>query len=133
MNRPTKSILFNILHDPEGAARPRFDFRRKVAYTPTGYRKYKSIIQSAIRRQLGDDFQVLDQPVSVEIMFHMKRPKSVTRDLPSVKPDLDNLLKAILDGMNGIVWRDDALVCEIVTRKIYSDGPHGYTEVQVFY
>ena len=45
------------------------------------------------------------------------------------KPDLDNILKAIKDGMNGIVWLDDAQVVRLIDCcKVYSDEPR----VEVF-
>lgn len=45
------------------------------------------------------------------------------------KPDLDNVLKAIKDGMNGVVWLDDAQVVRLVDCcKVYSDEPR----VEVF-
>ena len=39
------------------------------------------------------------------------------------KPDLDNLAKLILDAMNGLVFRDDALICELNLVKKYSTLP----------
>lgn len=39
------------------------------------------------------------------------------------KPDADNVLKAIKDGMNGIVWVDDAQAVEYRISKRYSTAP----------
>lgn len=41
----------------------------------------------------------------------------------TVKPDKDNLEKAIKDALNGIVWVDDAQVCDGGTQKLYSNEP----------
>lgn len=38
------------------------------------------------------------------------------------RPDLDNLIKS-LDGINGVVFSDDALVAEIHATKLWSDNP----------
>jgi Holliday junction resolvase RusA-like endonuclease len=43
--------------------------------------------------------------------------------LPTGKPDLDNTEKAVLDGMNKIVFRDDSVVCDVLKRKRYSETP----------
>lgn len=43
--------------------------------------------------------------------------------LPIVKPDCDNYIKSLLDGMNGVVWKDDALITDIFAHKRYSDKP----------
>ena len=39
------------------------------------------------------------------------------------KPDADNVLKAVKDGMNGIVWIDDAQAVEYRISKRYSTSP----------
>lgn len=64
-------------------------------------------------------------PLTVKIWFGIRRPKSVKRIHPTVKPDLDKLVRAVLDGItqSGVVWRDDAEVCKIIAKKIYADEP----------
>jgi len=45
-------------------------------------------------------------------------------ELPVKKPDLDNYVKQILDGMTRCgYWTDDNLVCEIIAKKYYSEKP----------
>ena len=45
---------------------------------------------------------------------------SLTFYLPTLgKVDLDNLSKAVMDGMNGVVWEDDQQVIELRIRKFY--------------
>ena len=39
---------------------------------------------------------------------------------PTKRPDLDNFLKAVVDGCNGILFRDDAQVTKIIVEKIYA-------------
>lgn len=39
----------------------------------------------------------------------------------TAKPDLDNIIKAVKDSLNGIVWADDAQVVRIESTKSYSD------------
>ena len=57
--------------------------------------------------------------VSFEVTFVFEKPKSATRPAPWVKPDLDKLIRAVLDGLTGIAYEDDCQVIHIVTRKIY--------------
>jgi len=53
----------------------------------------------------------LDVPLSVGMVFLIKRPKSVRRPYPSVTPDLSKLVRAVEDALTDAgVWRDDALV-----------------------
>ena len=45
------------------------------------------------------------------------------------RPDLDNIVKAWADGMNGVVYRDDALIVRKVAEKRY--GPQALVAVTV--
>ena len=58
-------------------------------------------------------------PVSVEISFSFARPKSVKAPHKTTKPDLDKLLRGILDSLSGIVFRDDAQVVHCSVSKQY--------------
>jgi Holliday junction resolvase RusA-like endonuclease len=42
---------------------------------------------------------------------------------PTSKPDIDNVVKAIFDGLNGVAWRDDVQVVSLTVRKHYSATP----------
>jgi Holliday junction resolvase RusA-like endonuclease len=48
---------------------------------------------------------------------------------PTGKPDADNILKCAADGLNGIVWRDDAQIVDCHVIKIYGDKPMVRLEV----
>jgi Holliday junction resolvase RusA-like endonuclease len=37
------------------------------------------------------------------------------------RPDLDNYTKAVMDALNGLMWRDDSLVAELVAEKRYAE------------
>lgn len=51
---------------------------------------------------------------------------SLTFYLPTHrKMDLDNLSKAVMDGMNGVVWEDDQQVIELRIRKFYRPARPG--------
>ena len=44
--------------------------------------------------------------------------------LPMVKPDTDNIAKSILDSLNGIAYKDDKQVVELIVYKFYNDVPY---------
>lgn len=69
-------------------------------------------------------------PVRVTVEFHLTAPKTVRRAAPSVRPDLDKLLRAVLDGlaMAG-AFADDAQVTEISARKVYGPAPGAWITV----
>ncbi|MGX7025849.1 RusA family crossover junction endodeoxyribonuclease [Vagococcus hydrophili] len=81
----------------------------------------------------------LDCDLEVEVIFYRELLKSFSKKKteqalagqlrPNTKPDIDNYVKAVFDGINGIIWKDDARVVDLKTSKYYSDKPR--TEVIV--
>lgn len=61
--------------------------------------------------------------VAVAMDFHLARPKTSRRKWPTVRPDLDNLSKGLMDAMNGILWADDGQVVQQMISKRYADHP----------
>jgi Holliday junction resolvase RusA-like endonuclease len=63
----------------------------------------------------------ITNPVEITLVFHLPKPKSVKRDFPSVKPDLDKLVRSTFDGLTtGGLYEDDALVIALSASKIYA-------------
>lgn len=94
-----------------------------TAYTDEKTSAYESLVCIEARRALARTPMKLQKGVSVRIQFWFHRPKSEKkRERPSVKPDLDNLIKAVLDGCSQAgVWRDDAQVVSLVAQKLYGE------------
>jgi Holliday junction resolvase RusA-like endonuclease len=42
---------------------------------------------------------------------------------PVTKPDVDNLAKSVLDAINGVAYKDDNQIVDLVARKVYADIP----------
>jgi Holliday junction resolvase RusA-like endonuclease len=62
----------------------------------------------------------LQNAVEVALVFHLPRPKTVTRKWPAVKPDLDKLVRSTFDGLTtGGLYTDDALVIALSASKQY--------------
>lgn len=77
---------------------------------------------------------VIDAPVGVELVFTLERPESVPawkRPWPAVRNgDVDKLARFVLDALTRTkrrphlgVLADDAIVCELLCRKVYPDTP----------
>lgn len=63
-------------------------------------------------------------PALVEAIFVFEQPASVKRRFPSVKPDLDKLVRALFDGItDSALWEDDGRVVRLVTEKVYGRAP----------
>ena len=63
-----------------------------------------------------------DEPVAITIDFGLVKPKTSKRTNPTVPPDLDKLIRAVLDGLTGVVYQDDAQVVKVTAYKVYSSS-----------
>ena len=53
-----------------------------------------------------------------------KREKAIAWEIaPQTKPDLDNVVKAVLDGLNGVAYADDKQVTRLQIEKLYDGRP----------
>jgi Holliday junction resolvase RusA-like endonuclease len=62
--------------------------------------------------------------VTVIVHFHLQRPKSLPKRVTHhlTKPDSDKLCRAVLDGLRGILFRDDSQVTSLHAFKSYAVG-----------
>ena len=82
----------------------------------------------------------IEGPVSLSAVFEFERPKShygktLKASAPvyhTQRPDVDNLIKTVLDGLNGIAWKDDAQVVSVSGEKVWS-GSAPMTRVTITY
>lgn len=68
----------------------------------------------------GHGWRPYDGPCSVDLEFVLRRPVSTPkrRTPPAIrKPDVDKLLRAVLDALTGVAWTDDARVIDARSRK----------------
>lgn len=75
----------------------------------------------------------LEGPLSLHLTVALPIPQSWSRKKqimavsgmlrPVSRPDIDNFVKAIADGGNGILWRDDSQITDLRAVKVYSDIP----------
>jgi Holliday junction resolvase RusA-like endonuclease len=63
-----------------------------------------------------------DRPVHVEATFVMPKPKRPRWTTPAVKPDIDKLTRALLDGLtDGGLIADDARVVSLLVKEEYAE------------
>ena len=136
----TKRLKIVIDGVPVPKGRPRFT-KAGVAYTPEKTRAYEK--QAAIIADIGmraNGLKTFECPVTVLATAYLPIPKSMTKKdraealsgtlLPAKKPDVDNIAKAALDGLHGIVWRDDSLIVGLSIKKRYGERPR--LEIDVY-
>ncbi len=78
---------------------------------------------SAVREAALDacSTTVEETPLVVAIEFRLARPKSVKRDAPMVKPDIDKLARCTLDALIGVAFDDDSRIVDLLLRKKYTE------------
>jgi Holliday junction resolvase RusA-like endonuclease len=66
------------------------------------------------------------------VAFYLKKPKRAIT-LPTVKPDIDKLCRAILDALtdSGAIFDDDSQVVQLVASKNYSTLAQPYVVITV--
>lgn len=116
---------FAIQGEPVSKARARFTgYGSKTrAYTPAKVVDAERAVADAFRKA-GGRFDPNNQSAfGVDVTFH-----SGTRQ----RRDVDNMMKLILDGLNGVAWVDDTQVLDIVGRKRFTTRDEARTEVTIY-
>ena len=102
---------------PKSRARVVTKGKRRFAFTPKKVKDWETIVKTEAEKHFDSPS---DLPVAISLTFYMPRPKSRRLDYwVSTTPDIDNLEKAILDGLNGIAYTDDRLVVMKTASKRY--------------
>ena len=63
--------------------------------------------------------RLLEGALEVEIYYFLTRPQKPDHALPIKRPDVENLGKGILDSWKGILYKDDAIITDLIQRKRY--------------
>ena len=128
----TPSIkIIKIPGEPVAKARPRMT-KEGRAYTPAKTRAWEKMAAQVIALSWGNAPKI-DRPICMTIVAvfprTMSRPKRVSKEewdsglrtWRPAKPDLDNIVKAVLDAaqLSGVL-ADDLLVVGLSARKMYA-------------
>ncbi len=113
------AIKITVKPVPKGRARK----GRGGFYTPKPTRSFEQIIRGEFMAKHRKP--CLEGPLELYLRFIMPVPLKA-RDCfqrigqpHSIKPDVDNLVKAVKDALKGIAWIDDAQVAELTALKVW--------------
>lgn len=127
-------VRFTVPGPPVAKGRPRMTTRggHARAYTPAKTVAYEGLVALAGQTAMAGR-ELIAGPVHLIITATFAIPKSWTKKATAAalagvawhtgKPDGDNILKAIGDGLNGIVWQDDSQVVIAKVVKQYGATP----------
>lgn len=105
------------------------------SFQPERVTSFKQLIRLHALGQIPAGFLLLTGPLCMEADFIFPPKKSMRKkDLKcledggiiykTTKPDLtDNLMKGCCDALTGVIWRDDAQICMVHSRKRYGLSP----------
>jgi Holliday junction resolvase RusA-like endonuclease len=121
-------IIEFFVPEIRGKGRPRLT-RNGHAFTDEKTRNYENLVKLlAMRAMEKAGATVTDKPVKATINAYFEIPKSYTKkkvqaiingEIKPAKPDLDNIIKSLLDGCNKIIFKDDVQIYEIKAEKHY--------------
>lgn len=119
---------------PMGKQRPKFSTFGKFVktYTPEKTVNYETLVKlTYLEKYRGSP--AMDKPLILRMVAWYQLPGSwskkkrekalLGRLLPTVKPDLDNIVKIICDALNSLAYTDDKQIVELAVSKRYGDCP----------
>jgi Holliday junction resolvase RusA-like endonuclease len=128
-------IEVEVSGQPMGKGRPRFT---KVGhtYTPQKTKEYERRIHAAAWAEMAKhDIEMTERPIAIDIIAFMDIPKSWSKTKrleaeygalrPTGKPDIDNIAKIALDGLQGTIFKSDAQVISLRVKKTYCHPDRG--------
>jgi Holliday junction resolvase RusA-like endonuclease len=131
---PGICVGFFVPGQPVAKGRPRLTTRggHARAFTPEKTVAYESLVAQTCHNAMKG-MEAFNGPVSVDMAVMVSVPRSASKKrkeaalngsvAPTRKPDLDNIIKAICDGMNGVAYKDDSQIVRFNVRKTFSETP----------
>lgn len=126
-------VNFVIQGKVQAKQRPRFNRYSGKTYTPNETIAYENWVKTCYLEKYKDK-ELMEKPLRVTIKAYFEIPKSTSKKrkqqmmdneiLPMVKPDTDNIAKGVLDSLNGIAYKDDKQVVELIVNKYYNNTPY---------
>lgn len=126
-------VDFVIQGKVQAKQRPRFNRYSGKTYTPNETIAYENWVKTCYLEKYKDK-ELMEKPLRVTIKAYFEIPKSTSKKrkkqmmdneiLPMVKPDTDNIAKGVLDSLNGIAYKDDKQVVELIVNKYYNNTPY---------
>ena len=124
-----------------GKGRPRLNSYTGVVYTPTRTKDYESLVEQYFLLKYPR-FKALEGRIKVNIIAYFSIPKTTKKaDInemlennisPTKKPDIDNIVKVVLDSMNKFAFRDDNQITKLEVEKKYALEDKVYIKIEEY-
>ena len=124
-----------------GKGRPRVNSYTGIVYTPTKTKNYEELVEQYFLLKYPK-FKILETRISVYIIAYFAIPKNTKKldinDMlennisPTKKPDIDNIVKIILDSMNKFAFKDDNQITKLQIEKKYGLEDKIYVKIEEY-
>lgn len=132
---------FEVPGTIKGKGRPRVNSYTGMVYTPTTTKDYEYLVEQYFLLKYPK-FKPIDGRASVNITAIFNIPKSTKKaDMekmlkneisPTKKPDIDNIVKIILDAMNKFAFKDDTQITKLSVEKKYGQEEKIYIQIEEY-
>lgn len=122
-----------------GKGRPRLNSYTGRVYTPTRTKDYESLVEQYFLLKYPR-YKTLESRAKVTIVAYFEVPKSTSNTVkekmlgnsisPTKKPDIDNIVKIVLDSMNKFAFKDDTQITKIEVEKLYGNEEKLYVRIE---
>lgn len=122
--------ILEIDERPIPKERPRHSKYFTKVYTPTKTKNFERFVGYwwHLKR-----FPKLEGALKVTVKFYYKKPKDFEKRKNKFcvkRPDIDNLVKSIFDGLNEVAFKDDAQIVDLSATKNYGDEDKIIIEIE---
>ncbi len=125
----------------KGKGRPRFAKKGRfiTTYTPKETKDYEKGIKNAVLRAIeGKDNNLYYKKLKMVIKVIYEPIKSISKKKRSEligtyydkKPDIDNIIKSIMDALNKVVYEDDKQIVQLIAEKFYGEQDKIIIEIE---
>lgn len=132
---------FEVMGKIIGKGRPRLNSYTGIVYTPTKTKDYETLIEQYFLLKYPR-FKAIEGRAKVSIISFFAIPKSTKKQdveqmlnnniSPTKKPDIDNIVKIVLDAMNKFAFKDDTQITKLEVEKKYGTEEKIYIKIEEY-
>ena len=123
-------ISLTVPGEPRAKQRPKW-FKHGT-YTPEKTVSYETYIKELFTIKYSE-FMPKEEALTLNIWAGLLMPKSTSKKKlgmmklgilePAKKPDVDNILKTVMDALEKLAYKNDSQICHVVIDKDFSERP----------
>jgi len=115
-------LTFDVSGEPASQGSHSVINGRIVQVNSAKHKRWRNAVAFAALDLVGTEWELIEDPIELSVIFYLPRPKTATREFPAVMPDLDKLIRSVGDSLTGTVIRDDSRIITIHAQKLYADS-----------